>query len=182
MLDRLSERTRHNQLVGLRSLTTLILPGLMYALLGWIWSIKEWFLLPVATQFLAYLPLYTYILVAGYRCVGLYFTSMISSTFPSDSVEKVSYAFQKIFFIYFLSKVLREILTLTSANELVFSTFSQACAALVSFGIWSALTKAKDMVLSCDTAALSHKNRIMITLNILQWAVGLFTVFMGVFS
>lgn len=174
LLNRLSERTHQNQLVGLRSLTILILPGLIYALLGWIWSIKQWFLPPVATQFLAYLPLYTYILIAGYRCVRVYFTSMISSTFPSDSVEKVSYAFQKIFFIYFFSKVLKEILTLTSAEELVFSTFGQACAALGSFSIWSALTKSKDMVLSSEANTFPHKNRVMIILNVLQWAVGLF--------
>ena len=175
LLNRLSDRTQYNQMVGLRSLTTLMLPGLIYAILGWVWSIKQWFLPSVGTQFIAYLPFDTYVLIAGYRCVGVYFTSIVSNTFPSESVEKVSYAFQKIFFIYFFSKILKEILGLTSANALVFSTFSQVCAALVSFSIWSALTKAKNMIFSSETMAIPQKNRVLISLNILQWAVVVFS-------
>ncbi|WP_161630380.1 MULTISPECIES: mechanosensitive ion channel family protein [Holospora] len=159
--------------IGVKIIALFCVPVLVYAGIGRIWSFKRWFLPSVCTEFLAYLPLHTYTLMAGYYGVSVYFSSVLRVQLSVPAVQMALHGFQRVFLIHFLSKVLREILTLTQANSLIFSTFSQSAAIVFSFGLWNALKKFKYMVCS-EITVPSRRNRLILLSSFYQWGVGLF--------
>ena len=159
--------------MGLKSIVLLGVPVLAYAALGRVWFLKRWFLPSVCSEFLAYLPLYTYTLMAGYYGVATYFSSVLQVQYTVPTVHIALNAFQRIFLIHFIFKIFKEILTLTQANALVVSTCSQSFAILFSLGLWNALKKFKCMILS-EIKFSSQRNRLMVLLSLSQWGVGIF--------
>ncbi|ETZ07482.1 moderate conductance mechanosensitive channel YbiO [Holospora obtusa F1] len=159
--------------IGFKIVALFCLPILVYGGIGRIWSFKRWFLPLVSTEFLAYLPLYTYMLMAGYYSVWVYFSSVLQVPLHVPSAQISLRSFQRIFLIYFLSRIFKEILTLTQANALIFSTFSQSVAIILSSGIWGALKKFKSMALS-EIKISAQKNRLILLASMYQWGVGLF--------